>query len=309
MHHLNCSIQIGGYLFEYCHRVLIESSWRNLTDLCRIELPRKLNFEGKSLKDLIKPNLRVLVQLGYDGVLNTEFEGFVTRISPDVPLTVYCEDNMKGLKENNVVFSAANVTLAGLMGATLPLDVEFEADSIKLGAFRVDNESSAKILKRLKNDYGVYSFFRDGVLQVGLPPIVQDIARFSFQKNIIRHTLKYREEDARRFRVKCISMLPDGTKIEVEKGDDSGELRTFHYYDMEESALVEICNSRLETLKYEGYEGGFTTFGVPFVRHAGIADISDNNFTERAGRYRIDGIKVDFGVNGFKRTIDLGVKV
>jgi len=309
MYHLNCSIRIGDYLFAYCRRVLIESSWRKLTDICTIELPRKLKFEGESLKDLIQPNMTVVVKLGYDGVLNTEFEGVVTRIRPDMPFVVHCQDSMKGLKENNVVFVSSGVSLEELMEATLPNSVAFEADDIRLGAFRVDNESSAKVLNRLKNDYGIFSYFRGGVLQVGLPPIGQKNAAFSFQNNVIRHTLEYRVKGARRFKVRCVGMRASGVKVEVERGDIGGELRTFHYYDMDESDLIAICESQLKVLKYDGYEGRFTTFGIPFVRHADIAKMTDQDFPERSGSYRIDGVKIDFGVNGFKRDIQLGVKV
>lgn len=309
MYHLTANIEIGQYVFTYCHKVLIESSWQQLTDVCTIELPRQLQFEGKSLKELIQPNMPVLVQLGYDGYLNTEFEGVVSRISPDLPFVVHCQDNMKALKENNVVFASANISLAGLLSAVLPANVVFEADNIQLGAFRVDNASAAKVLDVLKREYGIYSYFREGVLNVGLPPLNQHSVEFGFQNNIVRNNLEYRLEDDVKFKVRCVSMKPDGTKIEVSEGDADGQQRTFHFYDMEEAALKDICQSRLENLKYEGYQGSFQTFGVPFIQHGDVAVMNDLDFPERAGAYRIDKVTTEFGVNGFKRDIQIGIKI
>lgn len=307
MYHLNCVLRIGDYVIDSCHNVEIMSSWQKLTDTCVIELPRQLQFEGKNVKELIKVGMAVSVKLGY-GELKKEFSGVICSVSPKIPFIIRCEDGMKSLKGNNAAFAGRNVMLAALLSKILPSGVVFSADNIRLGAFRV-NGTAAKALGLLRQSHGIYSFFRDGVLMVGFPPSGQKSVKYSFQDNIISHGLEYRIESDRRFRVRCVSVQASGERLVIERGDDDGELRTFHYYEMEKEALIKVCESKLVEGRYEGYRGYFTTFGVPFVSHGDIAVIEDSVFPERSGSYRIDGIETVFGYNGFRRRIRIGIKL
>ena len=79
--------------------VHIESSWKMLTDSAEIRLPRRIKyFAGKDLKEMLSAGDQVKIELGYDGDLYTEFEGYISLIGWGVPVTIRCEDEMYKLK-------------------------------------------------------------------------------------------------------------------------------------------------------------------------------------------------------------------
>ena len=116
------------FIFNFVNDVEIESSWANLTDTCKIILPKKVkvfdqygtsvNLVGKSLLGDANTNPimlrgdKIKVELGYVyptasnpevKELNTCFEGYITRINPRIPIVLWCEDRMYQLKQIKVI--------------------------------------------------------------------------------------------------------------------------------------------------------------------------------------------------------------
>ena len=58
--------------FSAVKSVKISSSWKTLTDTAEIEIPHKLYFKNKTIKDLIKKKDEIIIQLGYNGNLKEE---------------------------------------------------------------------------------------------------------------------------------------------------------------------------------------------------------------------------------------------
>lgn len=75
-----CSeIKIGRLSFEWANEVRIVHGGRSLTDTCTIQLPQNVRLKDSDLKAIVRQNDKVTVRLGYNGVLYTEFNGYVVR--------------------------------------------------------------------------------------------------------------------------------------------------------------------------------------------------------------------------------------
>lgn len=92
---MNYYIQIGSYKLGLLQSVEIEKSVDLLTQTAVIVLPGVVYNQSLDHEKYIKAGDSVLVKLGYDGELVTEFEGYVQRIdTDDDSLTINCEDSM-----------------------------------------------------------------------------------------------------------------------------------------------------------------------------------------------------------------------
>jgi hypothetical protein len=299
----------GKILFRNVNAVSIDSSWKNLTDKADITLPRKFKWADQELKDLIRKGDKVIIKLGYDDTLVEEFSGYVVDIEAGIPVKIYCEDNMYQLKKTPTNKSYANVKLAQLLKDIVPAWVKLDVIDVDLGAFRIEKSTVAKVLEKLKESYGLFSYFRGDTLYCG--KVYQDIEtverKYHFQRNIVSHDLKYRTKEDLRIKVTATSYLSTGKKIEVTLGDDDGEERTLSYYGIEsQESLKKLAQQDMDKLKIDGYKGNFVTFGFPPVKHGYIANLVDDEYPERTGKNYIDSVKSDFSSSGFRRTIEPG---
>lgn len=312
MYRLDAHITVGSLIFKYVSNVEIESSWKNQTDTCRIEFPRNLFLRSpsgrKPLNELISPGDQVEVSLGYDGILVKEFSGFVARVSPTLPISIECEDKMWELKQKEVEFSQTQAELKDVLGELY--DGPIDAFDALLGSFRVKATASL-VLDKIKESYGLYSFFRGDLLVTGKPyeKSASNLFRFDLKLNVIDNGLTFRSKKEVKLKVKAISILPDNTKIETEVGDSGGEERTLHFYDIQsESKLKALAENELSRLQYDGYRGDFTAFGLPSVSHGDRVRITGDDYGDSSGEYYIDSVRKTFGSGGYRQTIALGPK-
>lgn len=314
MKRLTSNIRIGNFTFRGVVNLKIESSWDVLTDTCEITIPRKLTFKNRDIatgdNPLLKKGDKVVIELGYDDENYVEFIGYIRHIDAATPLTIKCEDSAFLLKDSAKTISYKSVTLKQLLSDILPLGMEFEALDISLGQFRLKDVTPAKVLDELRKVYNLYSFFKGEKLFVGFPyPPTKEIVthKFQFERNIISDELEYRIKDDVKIKVKAISMLPNNEKIEIEFGDADGEIRTFHYYDVQKADLEKLATAEIDRLRYSGWFGSFLVFGLPSVQHGDVVELTDNKL-DRQGAYFVRKVEKEFGENGFRRTIHLDRK-
>ena len=316
MKRLSSKIQLGNFLFDYVCEVEVRSSYETLTDTCTIKVPNKLHWKSKKLvagdNPLLKKGDKVIVELGYNEKYQTVFEGYITDIKPDKPVTIICEDEMWILKQKVVTKSYANVSLSTLLADISPMP--FEAAKVNLGKFRISKATVAQVLDTLRKDYGLRAFVQNGVLKVGFP-FIPDVATqtekrvFHFQENIISHDLIYQKESDTKIKVEGVSILPNNKKEKVEVGDPDGELRTIHKYAMNKADLQKFCEAEVKRLKFEGYRGSFVSFGEPFTKVTDYITLKDNEFPEREGKYLVKAITYKFGLNGYRQEVEPSLKV
>ncbi|PHN00634.1 hypothetical protein [Flavilitoribacter nigricans] len=310
MRQISGTISIGKFEFEFAHEIRIRSSWKHLTDTASIALPRALKWKDQYLKDEIKKGDQVRIELGYDFEDQLEFSGYVSEVKSGVPTLIECEDEMWTLKQSNITKTYRSVKLQQLLQDIIPENIKFNAVQADLGPFRINKVSPAKVLDEIKKKYGIVSFFRAGVLVVGFPysQVERDNYEYQFEKDIISDRLLYKKQDDIKVTVRAVSMLPGGKTITEKVGDPDGELHSLHFYNLSQSQLVKSAKEEMARLRFEGYRGGFNTFGIPHVKHSDQVTLKSYEYPERDGSYLVDEIDVYWGVNGYRRSIVLGPK-
>lgn len=317
---LSSHITIGEWQFDYCVDVEIASDIGTLTDTCKITIPRKTeSWEGKKIAigddPVLKRGDAVTVKLGYDGVLKTRFIGYVKDIKAGMPVTILCEDSMYLLKKGKLTFSFPGGDIRTLLEKVLPAGMKYKtpADkSISVPQFRFTNVSPAKVLEELKSRMGIHSYFRiienEPVLYVGLAYWTdhRKTETFQFGFNIIDpYELVYKREEDIRLKAKAISWQRNNTKIETEVGDEDGEQRTIHAYNLNLIELQVYAKAELERFKYTGYRGSLITFGEPAVDKNDIINIVGNQY-HPDGKYLIKDVQIKFGTGGYRQSISPG---
>lgn len=321
MKQLTVEINIGSQTFYDTGGIEIERSWTFLADTARVTLSRKLlpagsfkNSSGVESSKKIKVGTPITIRLGYDFNFETEFEGYIKSIKPNVPVVLECEDAMWLLKQTNYKKSWRKVSLQELLDFIIPPSIQYQTlGAVNLGKMRLSDVSAYDVLKKLDETYKLVSYFKDKVLYVGFPYQQQSkrtAINMQTHTDEIKTTLSYRTEDQIKLQFKAISIQPDGSKVEVELGDKTGHLRTIHLpVGLNEMEVRKVAQEKRKAFTFDGYDGSIVTFGQPVIHHSDIVEITDYNYPDRAGAYRVDTVKVSFGAEGYRRTLTLGSKV
>jgi hypothetical protein len=299
--------------------VQVESSWKNLTSRATVQLPSRWLFLNNKIdvKEWVRVGDPLAVSLGYNKTYVPEFAGYVTGIKPGVPVTLTCEDAMYQLKRFPVRCSYAGVKLRQLLRDICPKDLPIEAPDVAVGHFMAANTTVAKVLEKLKELYGFVSYFRGGTLYCGevyhqARPAVP--TTFNFQRSgpgaVLQDELEYRDGNSLRVIVTATSHQLKGKDLKVVVGDTTAldaEPRTLQYFNLDSEAdLRAAANRDLQRLKVEGYQGSFTTYGLPSMQHGQVARLESSLYPERNGDFFIDATEKTFDSGGYRQKITLG---
>ena len=313
MHLMNCYINIGKRTFKRCNSVSIKSSRKLLTSTATIKLANIKALLSDPNKQINVGDV-VEISLGYNGNLNLEFTGYVSEIMPTSPIEIKCEDEMWQMKQQTVSIGWPSIKLAEVLKYLVSGVNTTECPDITLSPFRLDKQTKAKAFEKLKEEYGLDVYFRDKKLYAGLAYNEKGSKRvvYHFQKNVPTMTqqsgLIWKKKTDVKIKVKGISMLRNNKKIEVNVGDDDGEIHTLHFYNLAEAQLKQQATIQIDKLKYDGYRGTLKAFGLPLSKHGDVAVLQDGNYPERAGDFFIDSVDIDYGPGGFRRINELGKK-
>lgn len=332
MYVLSANIQIGNYTLKRVHSVVVKTSRQLLSDTCVLKLPTTAVLSQEDVKTSvevakqIKAGDSVVVKLGYNGDLYTEFEGYVSKIGHGTPLEIACEDSFYHLRQTELKAKTyEKVDLKTLFKDCLsqvskPFKLSDSLPDISLSPFYIEaGVTIAELCQKLKDDYGLSIYFTDKeTLFVGLGYQKQGKqVKYHLQKNVIKSDLVYRTEDDQKIQLKAVGIDQKNQKIEVTVGDSGGAIRTMFFSDFEDFStnplakdqLTKLATEKLKTLKYEGYEGTIKTFLLPNVKVDDTACIVDKKYPERGGNYWVESVETSFGRSGVRRKIELGVKL
>jgi len=301
--------------FRSVNGIEIESSWRKLTDTCKIVLPRRIVILNGDINEVVKRGSKVEVYLGYNGDLRLEFVGYVVRLDARVPFTIECEDEMWKLKQVTFSKSYRNASVKEIIALIWPGKTNIV--DFNIGEYRIDRATGAAVLGDLQTNYNVYSWFtydQEPVLNVSLGGYdFQKLSNrhvYNMKANVATNDLIYRRKEENKIRILATSTNKGGVVIRTEVGDLEGEpVKLDDKKGMSEDALKQLAISELNRLQYDGYKGTITGFGVPSAEHNDIAVVVDPEYPEREGAYMIDSVKKTFGTGGYRRQITLGVRV
>ena len=318
---LQAIIKIGDYTFRAVHNVKITKSVDELADTCTIELPThfKVAKGGESFytEKAIRVGDKVSVTLAYEGVYSgVEFEGYVKKVKPSIPVSIECEDAMYLLRRKNISKSWQKTTLREVLQEVVkdtPIVLADNIPEIQLDQWIIRNANGTQVLEKLKEEFRLSVFINDeDKLYAGLSELtnIGQTARYDLNYNIVANDLEYRTKEERKLKVRYTYIDKNNKKKTVEEGDPDGELRTFHTSVVsEEPKLREMARVEMERLKYDGFDGSITSFLVPFATRGMQAHMIDNELKEIDERYFIKKVEITFGRNGARRQVTIGAKL
>jgi len=308
------SVVIGKFTFDGVKELEINMSIRSIAGTCKIELPLQAVVSNKqryTLEKEIKRGDTVLIKING----TREFAGFVKYIEAGNTLKTECEDNAYLLRTacENIEFK--KTTLEALLYHIIKdtgIELNANVPAIELLNFRIENISRMSALQKLKDEYTMGVFFdTEGKLYAGLQDAYKNgEVRYHLQKNVIESDLKFTQNDDMRFKVEAKSRLKTNELITTTFGDADGELRTFVTYGIEtEAELKKWAENQLANIKKTGVEGSVRAFGLPLAQIGMSAQLTDDIYPVRTGAYLVESVNTTFGQNGYKRTVELGVKL
>lgn len=314
-HDIQVKTATGTYKIGMVDSVKINKSVETLSDTATIVLPgvyvnRALNVEGK-----LNTGDEVTICLGYLDSLQTEFKGYLKSIkTDDGSVTLECEDAMYLFRKTSVKsreYKQISVKQLlrdiALQVGNFKVDCDFEFTYEK---YVTHNATALDVLKKIQDETKANVYVEDSTLHVHPKYSTSsgNVVRYDFSVNVESSNLKYRRKDQRDYQVEVESICPNGERIKVTLGSGS-EKRSIKVYGItDKQSLKTRAEEQLKLIVYDGYEGDFTGWLIPYCQPTDSVSIIDSDAPERNGMYYVVGCDVEFSSSGGKRSITIGYK-
>ena len=308
-------IQVGKFKLGLLELVEIHKSVDLLADTAVIVVPGVVYNQSLDVEDMVNVGDQVIIKLGYDDDLITEFEGYLQRIdTDDSSLTFNCEDGIYLTRKpvadkqfNGVtVEDIAKYLIAEVGGLTLNCTY-----SIQYEKFVIKSANAYDVLKKLQDDTKANIYMKGNELNIH-PPYIEkggDV-KYDFARNIESSDLQYRNKDDRKFEVQVIGIDLNGKKQTVTVGTTGGEKRTVHVSSpMSLDNLKKRGEAEMAYLSFTGYEGSITGWLIPYVEPTYSAEIYDSEYEYKTGSYYVISVTTTFSEDGGVRKVELGRKL
>lgn len=308
-------IQIGNYKLGLLESVEIHKSVSVLTDTAIIVVPGVVYNQSLDIENKVKVGDTVVIRLGYNDDLVTEFEGYLQRIdTDDSSITFNCEDSIY-LTRKPVADKQFNKTSVkeivqyclsqiGMKGLNCTYDITYDK-------FVIKDANAFDVLKKLQDDTNAHIYMQGETLNVH-PAYIEkggDVV-YDFAKNVETSDLKYRNKDDRRFEITVEGIGLDGKKKTVTIGTTGGEKRTIKVFNvMDDKALKQRGEEEMKHLSYDGYEGKITSWLIPYVEPTYSVRIKDAEYEYKEGIYYAVSVTTIFSDQGGVREVEIGRKL
>lgn len=302
------------FYFDAVNKVTVTRSFDKQTQTASVTLPRNFNYNKRNIYEgenaLMRRGDRIIITAAYQPNETVIFTGYISKINNNVPIELLCEDEMFLIKQAiapNLSYKSVNLRtfVANMLSNT---STPFKAINAELGKIRMQGASIGKVLQVLRDDYGLYSFFKDGILRVGLPFYKDEAQTAIFQFELMCKdgtTLTYLKKDDVKVQIKGV-LIANNERTEYTYGDPTGDLRTEFQLGGTKADLDLKCNSFLEQANYTGYYGAFKTFLEPLVVPGDYAILKSWKYPERDGKYLIKSVQTELSTSeGGKQVIEL----
>ncbi|MDR1381758.1 MAG: hypothetical protein LBJ47_09825 [Tannerella sp.] len=308
------------WTFDKISSCEIERDIENITQKCTFTLPKNTKWKGETAIP-VKRGDRVSFSLGYDGDNTEVFTGYISRLTTKTPVEITCEDEMFLLKNTPAKKKTyPDADLEQMLREQLPADVKLNVFSRHtFGKYVVDCDTVSALLGELSEN-GFTFFFRDGTLHAGM--IFDHTGQIAGPKqlfieggvsgaqtgNIIDDSdLVWNDAKNITLRIRASGTDRTGKKIEVEVGDDDGELRSYFKYSTTEEELKAEATKKLTEWKISGFSGSFTSFAAHPAWLLDLIKIKTNEHPE-GGVYRVTKNTISYGNGGYRQEITIGGK-
>ena len=313
---MDFDIRIGSYRLKMVDAVKVKHSVEQLSDTATITLPAMVEGKAIEIEDKLKVGNAVTIQLGYDDRLLTEFKGYLKAINTDGGnLTLECEDAIYLFDKKVADVELTGISMKNLLEKVVrqvdpsyKVKTEFEFTWDK---FVFYHATARDVLKKVQDETKANIWFRGDTLHVQ-PQYAQASGKtvvFDFSRNIESSSLKYRKASDRKVEVTVELTDAEGKKKTVKYGADGGKTIKRVGHGVSETEAKKIAENEYNLWCYDGYEGSFTGWLVPFVEPGDAVRLRDADYKEKEGVYYVTGTEISFSKEGGKRTVNLGRKL
>lgn len=320
MYKLCHRIEIGEWLVRRPEKVRVLRSVDTLSDTAEVVLPGMLHGKAIEIEKQISVGDQVKIDLGYDGELKREFEGYVSRIGTDGgSIKIECEDQLWQTRKPVSDREYRDVTVKELIEAVIGEAVGGELKVNCLYDFRYDkftvvNATCRDVLKKVQDEVKPNIFINDRGLWV-VPKYMYGSAKeveYDFSRNIEKSgtSLEYRRKEDRPVLVTVEGERRDGTKVRVEEGVTGGDRVTLRLPGVtDEESMRTTAQQVLAEKSYTGYSGSFSSWLRPYAEPTNIAKLHDPDYEYKDGEYWITAVETEYSRSGGKRKITLGKRL
>lgn len=306
-------ITIGRYRLRMVDSVKVKHSVEQLSDTATVTLPAMV--EGTALRVESKLNVgdAVSIMLGYDDSLQTEFKGYLKAINTDGGnLTLECEDALYLFDKKVDDVELTGISMKALLekvvrqiDASFTVQTEFEFTWDK---FVFYHATARDILKKVQDETRANIWFDGQTLHVQ-PQYAQasgNMVLFDFSRNIESSNLKYRKKEDKKVEVELTVNTPEGRKEKLTIGSSGGKSIKKEVFGITVEQARKIAENEHSIWCYDGYEGSFTGWLVPFVEPGDAVRLIDADYPNKEGVYYVTGTEISFSKDGGKRSVSLG---
>lgn len=311
-----CEIIIGELVFRSIESVRIFESCVEIGNTAEITIPKEYQkLKGKPVLDYIKAGDKVEISLGYEDRMEKEFSGYVSAVDANLPLLIRCDDNFYPLKQNNWIKVYKTVTLKKLL-QEIADGYTIDCPDVDLGKYELDNVSTFEVLRKLQDDFGLYTRLIDNTIIVGYS-WEWDFGKtakhlYHRQKNVRGDKLEWKRESDYNVRVQVHVADAKGKKQTVKFGSalDHAAVVNIDMAGISVQVAKDIAQARYHKYVYEGLTGTVKGWGLPRT-HAGDSMGYEDDFQpEKNSSYLIERVVIDYNENtGFSRDNHLGYKI
>ncbi len=329
-HNIGLRITIADNLqFTVCKSIHIESSVQVLSNSAKIELPREfrnaidevgksINIAGKSILDFIKRGDSVKIEFGYDGDLQTEFEGYITKIGAELPLLLECEDEMFQLKKApRITKFIKSGKLIDILKAVIPANYTIESNAdYSIGKWLIEDATPYNVLEELREKAEIRAYFKNpNTLCVGkiVDFKAEAVHKFNFSENVRRgSSLKFEQKESKQLEVIVKSKQSNGQEYTYSTGVKGGGSKIISMPGLTKEEIKIWADKTHKSLSINGFEGSLDSWCYPRTKPGDAAQLYRPYYKDRHqdGRYFIESVSIDVnGSDGIKRTNGLSYKL
>jgi hypothetical protein len=317
MYAMGYKIKVGNYTLRLLDSVTITKSVENLADTATIVLPGTYINKALQIEDKVKEGDVVKIQLGYDGNLIMEFQGYLDSISTDdAAIKLECIDALYLFKKPVADKEYANITLKALLnevikqvGGDLKVSCDYEFTWEKFVFFKA---TAFDVLKKVQDETRANIYFKGDTLHIH--PQYSEIFNekvvvYDFARNIEKSDLKYTLLKDKKISIEVTATLPDGKTKKITYGNTGGEKRTVALGTADEASMKNRAIQEYNVFAYDGYEGNFTGWLLPYVEPAYKIRLRDAEYPSKDGDYYVVSVETKSSSAGGARVVTIGKKI
>ena len=305
-------ITVGSFRLSMLDSVEVIRSVEQLSDTAVIVLPGSVFNKAIEVEQKIKRGDKVVINLGYDGNLVREFDGYLDSISTDDgSIKLNCEDSLYLLKQPVADKEFINPDISDILkyiagSFTVVCDYSFRYDK-----YVIKGQTAYQVLKKLQEETKANIYLKESVLHVH--PQYSELfgsATYSFQDNIEKSSLQYKNAEDRKLIVNAEGKGKDGKVIRATVGESGGDSITLRIDGVSDRAtLRNLATEQLKVKSYTGYSGSFTGWLIPFCDAAYKIYLDDADYNFKSGAYYVLEVRTKVSRSGGEREIKIGKRL